>query len=257
MSVDALHGMDGNMAASNPAILLDQVISELLPLYTEPHLKNYLTVHAHRYKIDLANIAEVVPKGASIFDFGAFPYATSEALSRSGYAVTAADIDPSACPFADKLSFPIVKCNANTLQVPLADESFDAVVLTEVFEHLHLNPIVTMRELLRILKPGGILYLTTPNGLGLRKLARVLLKRKYQEVYHQWSQLETKGLMGHVTEYTPAEIQDFLEKIGFREVVTRTKNVYKKQNSVEHYFWKGMSFPFRTMRETIIAVARK
>jgi 2-polyprenyl-3-methyl-5-hydroxy-6-metoxy-1,4-benzoquinol methylase len=245
------------MEKSSQAEVLDSVISELKPCYPDELIVHYLTVHSHRYKFDIAAICEMVPKGASIFDFGAHPYATSEALSRLGYAVTAADRDPSNVNFADKLSFPIVACDANTTHIPIDDATFDAVVLTEVFEHLHLNPIVTIRELLRVLKPGGILYLTTPNGLGLRKLAKVLRKGKFQEVYTQWAMLEPIGIMGHVTEYTPSEIQDFLERSGFKSVSTRTENVYKKSNKVEHYFWKTVSFPFRNMRETIISVARK
>ena len=205
------------MDKSSQAEVLDSVISELKPCYADDHITHYLTVHSHRYRFDIAAICEMVPKGGSIFDFGAHPYATSEALSRLGYAVTAADKDPSKCSFAEKLSFPIVACDANTKQIPIGDAAFDAVVLTEVFEHLHLNPIVTMRELRRILKPGGLLYLTTPNGLGLRKLAKVLRKGKFQEVYMQWAMLEPAGIMGHVTEYTPSEIQDFLERCHDRE----------------------------------------
>jgi SAM-dependent methyltransferase len=247
----------GPIGVPDPSLVLNEVVSELMGRYSEPHLKNYLSVHRHRYKIDIVNICELLPRAASIFDFGAYPYAMSETLSRLGYAVTAADIDPSTCPFIHELSFAVVKCNANTARIPIEDQQFDAVVMTEVFEHLHMNPIVTMREVLRILKPDGALYLTTPNGVGLRKLVKVLIKRKFQQIYHQWSSLESTGVMGHVTEYTPAEIKDFLEKTGFTQVTTRTANVYKKDRKIEHYFWKAASFPFRTMRETIIATARK
>ena len=69
--------------------------------------------------------------------------------------------------------------------------------------------------------------------------------------------LEATGIMGHVTEYSPAEIQDFLERSGFASVQTKTRNVYDKANRIENYFWKIASYPFPNMRETIISVCRK
>jgi len=45
--------------------------------------------------------------------------------------------------------------------IPVADASFDAVLCIEVFEHLP-DPISVLKELSRILRPGGILILTAP-----------------------------------------------------------------------------------------------
>lgn len=45
--------------------------------------------------------------------------------------------------------------------IPLPDESFDAVVCTQVFEHLE-HPDESAREIFRILKPGGYLLITAP-----------------------------------------------------------------------------------------------
>ena len=44
--------------------------------------------------------------------------------------------------------------------LPFGDATVDAVVCTEVFEHL-LDPPAAARELIRVLKPGGRLVLTT------------------------------------------------------------------------------------------------
>jgi len=46
--------------------------------------------------------------------------------------------------------------------LPLADESFDCVLMSEVIEHLEA-PQISVREAVRVLRPGGRLLITTPN----------------------------------------------------------------------------------------------
>lgn len=52
-----------------------------------------------------------------------------------------------------------IKCDI--IDMPLKDESVDVILCTEVFEHLK-NPILTLKEFARILKPEGMLILTAP-----------------------------------------------------------------------------------------------
>ncbi len=49
------------------------------------------------------------------------------------------------------------------LSIPVKDGTFDAVLCTEVFEHLP-DPAGALKELARILKPGGTLILTVPSN---------------------------------------------------------------------------------------------
>ena len=52
--------------------------------------------------------------------------------------------------------------------IPVADESFDAVLCTEVLEHVP-QPADVIRELARVLRPGGRLLLTAPLASGLHQ----------------------------------------------------------------------------------------
>jgi SAM-dependent methyltransferase len=48
-------------------------------------------------------------------------------------------------------------------QLPFKNDTFDAILLIEVIEHIALDRIAIM-EINRALRPGGVLVLTTPNG---------------------------------------------------------------------------------------------
>ena len=78
------------------------------------------------------------------------------------------------------------RCNsarsvASTLQLPFADRVFDVVLSTEVLEHTP-DPLQGLRELARVIKPGGRLLLTTPGRLWqpVVRAASALRLRPYQ-----------------------------------------------------------------------------
>ena len=59
-------------------------------------------------------------------------------------------------------------------RLPYDDSSFDVVLLVEVIEHLSDHQ-AALGELSRILKPGGVLILTTPNIMRLNSRVHFLL----------------------------------------------------------------------------------
>jgi SAM-dependent methyltransferase len=88
-----------------------------------------------------------------------------------GSSVTAVDSDPKWANENDKLhdffaekeiDFHIEK--ADVLNLPFADNSFDAVTCQTVLIHIE-NPLDALREMKRVLKPGGILICAEPNNL--------------------------------------------------------------------------------------------
>jgi 2-polyprenyl-3-methyl-5-hydroxy-6-metoxy-1,4-benzoquinol methylase len=95
---------------------------------------------------------------------------------------------------------------------------FDCVVFAEVFEHMRRDLLGTVRRLASLLTPEGILYLTTPNGLGLYGVWEKLHGRTGSDPVFEWSKLETLGHMGHVREYSASEVRRILETSGLAVV---------------------------------------
>jgi 2-polyprenyl-3-methyl-5-hydroxy-6-metoxy-1,4-benzoquinol methylase len=93
--------------------------------------------------------------------------ALTQALIENGFDVLGADLDPEA---GQRLGKAFAKVNLNA-PLPWAEQSFDAVFSTEGIEHLE-NHFSFLREVCRILKPGGLLVLTTPNIAALRSRVR-------------------------------------------------------------------------------------
>lgn len=77
-------------------------------------------------------------------------------------------------------------CNAEKDIFPFNDETFDMVVCAEVLEHLIQDPGHMIYEINRVLKPGGLLILTTPNGLFWRIIHKMIFFGNHEQ-YSKYS----------------------------------------------------------------------
>ena len=93
--------------------------------------------------------------------------------------------------------------------VPL--EIFDLVVLTEVIEHLPYPPYVIFQRIFSFLKPGGVLFLTTPNGSRVRNILFMLAGKPVLDNFRYPGPGE--GL-GHQQEYVLPQLVWQLKRAG-------------------------------------------
>jgi len=114
--------------------------------------------------------------------------------------------------FDEAYDFTCTCFNAEADTFPYADNSFDLVTWCEVIEHLTENPVHTLSEVHRVLKPGGALVISTPNASRADSIADLLLGRNMYDPYHLGAPL--KGSR-HSREYTLNELTGLLEGCGF------------------------------------------
>jgi SAM-dependent methyltransferase len=128
----------------------------------------------HRSTVRNKVVADLLQRHLSrgrVLEVGAGSGELSHLLREKGYHVEAADIDPSQCDFPD---IDIRKCDVME-GLPYPDEVFDAVVAMEFIEHME-DPFRAVREFNRVLSPGGLLVLTTPNYGNVETRLRYLVQ---------------------------------------------------------------------------------
>ena len=103
--------------------------------------------------------------GREVLNLGSGPFFELPRLGRTDKRFTLCDIDPRALELARRTHGATLAGTDPLLpgaSLPYPDSRFDAIVSMDVVEHV-VDPVPWLREALRVLKPGGLLFLTTPN----------------------------------------------------------------------------------------------
>lgn len=85
-------------------------------------------------------------------------------LVRRGYDVVGIDIDPDALEVARSAGRNVIQ--TDIFGAGFAGDSFDVVTMIHTLEHLD-DPTGVVREIARVLRPGGVLFVNVPNYRGL------------------------------------------------------------------------------------------
>ncbi len=131
--------------------------------------------HLHRYALCLEFVA-----GKDVLDIASGEGYGSVALTKAAHSVIGVDIDTASIEHAnhqyhdcENLKFLVGSCDA----IPLPNESVEVVTSFETIEH-HDKQEEMMLEIKRVLKPGGLLIISSPNRLTYSD------ERNYSNPYH-------------------------------------------------------------------------
>jgi len=142
-------------------------------------------------------------------------------IARRGCFVTGVELQRpdlrSAQRLLDEFRQQVELIEADGGRIPFAADTFDFVTCTETLEHV-ADPGLALRELARVLKPGGHLVVSVPDTLP------ELIARQMSELYRTdpW---------GHRRIFTRKSIERTVEAAGLRVYAKRLRN------SVEAGYW--------------------
>jgi 2-polyprenyl-3-methyl-5-hydroxy-6-metoxy-1,4-benzoquinol methylase len=210
------------------ARVLDEVHAELEGL--GPLIVQYFETSRPRYEYTLSLALE--HHVGRVLDVGCSPGHLSMALVKAGFDVQGLDLNPIwlekyAPGWAERLR--ITHTNLEQDPLPFPGDSFDLVIFTEVLEHIAItDPTVILREIRRVLRPGGRMLLSTPN---VANLSNVVALIQGENVF--WPPEIFYGSVDrHNREYVPAELLRLIERAGFSRHVLGYMNTWSNWHHI-------------------------
>lgn len=186
--------------------------------FDNPANNNFLGVRSSKERIPPLIQTLCPQEGEIILDIGCGDGAISYRIAKANAQCISLDINERAMKMGRKLMrqmnvFPQpIWVLADGCYLPFQNEVFDKVVCADVWEHLASEQKRKLiSEAVRVLKPGGIFVLTTPNGLRVRlglikwKLWAILHRVPLKEIASPW-----EGPGGHIGLDTPGTFLKFL-----------------------------------------------
>ncbi len=188
----------------------DYFDNEYLPALGQA--KGFDAEHNRRHwAVKLDNLERYAPARGRLLDVGCGMGFFLVAARERGWQVQGIELSEYAAQYGrDRLSVPIVTTLAEQSALPAA--SFDAITLWDSIEHIR-QPLAVLREMSQLLKPGGVLALTTPN---ISSLAYKLLG------VHWW----ILGPREHIYYFDRLSLRRILEPLGFSVVKTFTNGIH-------------------------------
>lgn len=197
---------------------------------------------------DICNLYEdkKLLENVSILELGAFLGVVSKAFKNLAADIVACDIPEffnrdEVKSYYKRLNVPIQSFNLRQSVLPFASESKDCILLCETLEHLNFNPLPVLAEFNRILKKGGYLYVSMPDGSCFSKRLKFLFFGKSpgfktNELFGALDPDENMVVGLHWKEYSIKETIEMITPLGF-ELVS-SKSIYELSNSPTNVFGK-------------------
>ena len=123
----------------------------------------------------------------------------------------------------------------------------------EVIEHLPRDPVDVLKDIFRILRKGGLLFLSTPNFMRLEN--RIAIIKGVNPIPYEEFDPQRGG--GHFREYSLNEILYMLKKAGFSVVWAHLTDFRPFQKGMKTLISGILRRLISSLRSHIIVVAKK
>jgi 2-polyprenyl-3-methyl-5-hydroxy-6-metoxy-1,4-benzoquinol methylase len=137
---------------------------DLEEVYGQISNRGYCYAYANRRRHTIALLTATLEPAASILDIGAAQGNFSLQLAEMGFDVTWNDLRGELAGYVrlkhERGRLHFAAGNAFELRFP---QLFDAVLITEIIEHV-AHPDAFLARVAQLVKPGGYIVMTTPNG---------------------------------------------------------------------------------------------
>lgn len=163
-----------------------------------------------------ASITSALPRGSRVLDVGASESTVAIGLASLGYRVTA--LDPRPYPLAHSN----LVVHVGAIDSFESSEPFDGVVMLSSIEHFGLGAydlpvdpdadVKALEHVFDLLRPGGMLVLTTPYGYGATtEVQRTYTPKQIDIMFEKWNVVERSYLrkVSRTEWTTQAELDDF------------------------------------------------
>ena len=141
---------------------------DLMEIYGDTSCRGHSYAYDNRFHHVIDLIQKVSPPGAKILDVAASQGNYSLRLAELGYEVTWNDLR------ADLIDYVKLKYETGTIHYAPGnlfslgfDACFDVVLIAEIIEHV-AHPDEFLQKIAQLVKPGGYIVMTTPNGEYIR-----------------------------------------------------------------------------------------
>ena len=199
------------MRNGQPEEAATDALRALIPKLNDAERKEYFNFHYWRFAETLKECAHW--SNGRVLDIGAFPGHMAMVLRRLGcevHGITDHEPNGKGRYGQDNLSarwseegITLHHSVIDKEALPLASDTFDGVLFTEVLEHLVYDPRAVVQEIYRVLKPNAELVVSTPNVARIENRIKVLIGRN---VYPREDSFYFSNLyMRHNREYTLRE----------------------------------------------------
>jgi len=200
---------------------------------------------------------------AKILDAGAGHGILAITLKDIGFEAVASDLHHGLAIFESE-NIPYYHWHLEGEAAPFPDNSFDAIILSQTIEHFTFSPAQPLSEMIRIIRPGGILIIDAPNISNFRSVSRLIrgksihwnFKRNYLEQQPEFFN-NIPYYDRHNHEYSKGDLEDIADFFNLHiEEIAYYSSCNEKKRGAIAVFVSKIRDVIRHWRKGIYAVYR-